>query len=192
MIFECVVTTLNLDGSVHISPMGPEVNEDWSEFELRPFAPSTTLDNLERTGAGVLHVFDRVLIFAEAVTGKPITDNQTRNAETVNGLILTSACRAIEFNVVHVDRSENRASIQCRSTKIHEMHPYSGMNRARNAIVEASVLASRIMFIPIETIEQQFDALKGIIERTGADQEVEAFAMLQAFVSDQRAEKDHA
>lgn len=191
MIFECVVTTLNPDGSVHISPMGPEVNKDWSEFELRPFAPSTTLENLERTGAGVLHVFDRVLIFAESITGKPITDNQTRNAEAVDGKILASACRAIEFKAVHIDRSENRASIQCRSTKIHEMHPYSGMNRARNAVIEAAVLASRIMFIPIETIQEQFDAVKGIVERTGDKEEIEAFAMLEAFVRDHKAETDH-
>ena len=188
MIFECIVTTLNEDGSLQISPMGPEVDRQWSGFELRPFAPSNTLENLDRKRAGVLHVFDTALIFAEAVCGIEISDRESSRADVVDGLILKNSCRAMEFEVVHLDRSENRASIQCRIVKVHEHRPYSGMNRARNAVVEASIAASRIMFIPIESIRQQLDGLERIVQRTGGSDEIKAFGMLQDFIDTRLAD----
>jgi uncharacterized protein len=178
MIFECIVTTINSDRSIQISPMGPEVNDLWTEFELRPFEPSKTLENLDRNRSGVIHIFDRALIFAEAVVNRPISSSDYRDAEKVDGMILNDSCRAFEFEVTSLHRAGNRASVQCRVVAEHNHRPYDGMNRARNAIVEASILASRIMFIPAETITDQFQMLKPIVQRTGSIEEVNAFQLL--------------
>ena len=48
MILEGIVTTLNEDDSVNISPMGPLVDETFSRFLLRPYQTSTTYKNLKR------------------------------------------------------------------------------------------------------------------------------------------------
>ena len=45
MILEAIVTTINEDGSTNISPMGPTVTADLSQFVLRPFDTSTTFAN---------------------------------------------------------------------------------------------------------------------------------------------------
>ena len=50
MILEGIVTTINADGTVNISPMGPIVDAALTRLELRPFQTSTTFQNLRRTG----------------------------------------------------------------------------------------------------------------------------------------------
>ena len=37
MILEGLVTTTGPDGTMHLAPMGPRVEPDWSRFLLRPF-----------------------------------------------------------------------------------------------------------------------------------------------------------
>jgi len=62
MINETIITTLNEDGSVHIAPMG--VRQEGELFVIAPFKPSTTLQNLERSGQAVINMTDDVRIFA--------------------------------------------------------------------------------------------------------------------------------
>ena len=53
-IFETVVTTCSLDGTVHIAPMG--VRYAGEEVVLKPFRPSRTLDNVLATRTAVLNL----------------------------------------------------------------------------------------------------------------------------------------
>ena len=71
MISEGIVTTINADGSVNISPMGPEVDASGERMVLKPYRTSTTYFNLKRTGQGVFHVTDDVELLAEAALGSP-------------------------------------------------------------------------------------------------------------------------
>ncbi len=71
MILEGILTTLNADGSLNVSPMGPRVDEELSEILLRPFQTSTTYRNLKRTRQGVFHVTDDVELLAQAALGTP-------------------------------------------------------------------------------------------------------------------------
>src|ERR671938_399513 len=66
MILEGLVTTTGPDGAMHLAPMGPRVEPDWSRFLLRPFPTSQTYRNLKARPQGVLHVTDDVLVLAEA------------------------------------------------------------------------------------------------------------------------------
>ena len=47
MIRECIVTTQNDEGSLHIAPLG--LIEDGAGWVIAPFRPSATLDNLRAT-----------------------------------------------------------------------------------------------------------------------------------------------
>ena len=67
MILEGVVTTINADGSVNISPMGPKVDDAMRQFVLRPYQTSTTYQNLKRTGEGIFHITDDVELIAHGV-----------------------------------------------------------------------------------------------------------------------------
>ena len=71
MILEGIVTTVNVDGSVNISPMGPIVDDLRIErLVLRPYQTSVTCQNLLRTRQGVFHVTDDVEIIARAAVDR--------------------------------------------------------------------------------------------------------------------------
>ena len=59
MIRECIVTTLNEEGRVHIAPLGLIAEE--GGWIIAPFRPSATLDNLRATPHAVANFIDDVL-----------------------------------------------------------------------------------------------------------------------------------
>jgi hypothetical protein len=67
-IFETVVTTCSPAGVVHVAPMGVRYRDEG--VVLKPFRPSTTLDNLITTRLAVLNIVDDVRIFAGCITGR--------------------------------------------------------------------------------------------------------------------------
>ena len=76
-IFETVVTTCSPAGVVHVAPMGVRYVDD--RVVLKPFRPSTTLDNILASGAAVLNLLTDVRVFAGCVTGRkawPTVDAQ--------------------------------------------------------------------------------------------------------------------
>ena len=68
MIYEAVVSTCNLDGTAHFSPMGYRVDGDM--VVLAPFLPSITLENLRRECSAVLNFTDDVSVIAGCLTGR--------------------------------------------------------------------------------------------------------------------------
>ena len=54
VIFETVVTTVAVDGTPHVAPMGVRYLDD--RVVLMPFKPSTTFENITATGHAVLNL----------------------------------------------------------------------------------------------------------------------------------------
>ena len=188
MILESIVTTSNADGSPNISPMGPRItpvpNGAFTRFELRPYDTSTTFANLKRDRQGVLHVDDNVELFASSAIGKIEPPNlpPLMQTETIQGHIIQSACRAYEFKVESIDETGPRMSLICEVVKIHRMRDFFGFNRAKHAVIEAAILATRIDFLPAQEIQQQFQQLQVIVEKTAGLAETRAFDHLNQFV----------
>ena len=189
MILESIVTTLNDDASVNISPMGPRILNPASDgsfetFELRPFDTSTTFANLKRDLAGVMHVDDNVDLFARAAIGK-ITGSDLPKlaaAKVINGQVIDTACRAYEFKVNFIDETGPRMSLNCEVVAVHRQRDFFGFNRAKHAVLEAAILATRLDFLPFEEIAQQFRRLKIIVDKTAGPVESKAFENLHQFV----------
>src|SRR6188768_4449317 len=91
LIAEGIVTTVNPDGSANISPMGPRVDRDFSHLMLRPYQTSTTYQNLKRTGEGVFHITDDVLLIAKAAIGELDPLPPLEPAKHVRGFVLKDA-----------------------------------------------------------------------------------------------------
>lgn len=182
MILEGVVTTLNPDGSPNIAPMGPRVGEGWEWFEFRPYRTSTTYSNLKREGEGVLHVTDDVLLIARAAIGL-LVEPKLRRAERVRGVIVEDACRYYEFRVERLDDREERTSIIARTVASGRIRDFFGLNRAKHAVIEAAILATRIQFLPIAEIQAQLRALGPLVEKTGGADDHAAFTILSEHVS---------
>ena len=114
MILEALVTTLNADQSVNVSPMGPLVDASMKEFTLRPYETSMTCQNLQRTRQGVLHVTDDVELLARAAINQLDPLPEMVAATAVEGSILVAACRWYAFEVVSLDDRDERVTMQCQ------------------------------------------------------------------------------
>jgi hypothetical protein len=182
MILEALVTTLNDDCSLHVAPMGPQVEPGMHRIVLRPFQTATTFHNLKERGQGVLHVTDDVELLARAAVGQIDPPPATLPAVSVEGHILSDACRWYAFRVCSLDESHERATIVANVVDRGTIRDFFGFNRAKHAVVEAAILATRTRFLPADEIRADFRRLAILVEKTGGPQEHRAFAFLQSYI----------
>ena len=182
MILEGIVTTRDAAGTVNVAPMGPIVDETMSTLRLRPFQTSQTYRNLKTVPCGVFHVVDDVLLLARAAVGLLTETPRTFAAQIVPGAVLAQACRWYEFQVEEFDDSRDRAEIVARVVHVGRLRDFFGFNRAKHAVLEAAILATRIHLIPREEILAEFARLKTLVDKTAGAEESEAFALLERFV----------
>jgi hypothetical protein len=183
MILEGIVTTLNADLTTNIAPMGPLVEPQLTSLILRPYRTSQTYQNLKRLGAGVFHVTDDVELLARAAVGAPLDDVALLPAEVVQGQILAGACRAYEFVVEDLDDASERTTIRCLVVQRRSLREFLGFNRAKHAVLEAAILATRIGILPDAQIRDEMRRLAVPVEKTAGEQERRAFAFLQAHLA---------
>jgi hypothetical protein len=183
MILEGIVTTVAADGALNIAPMGPHVGDGMRRFLLRPFRTAQTYRNLRAHGEGVLHVTDDVLLLARAALGPVEPPPAVFPAERVRGHVLKDACRYYEFRVACLDEREERVRIEAEVVHAGRLRDFFGFNRAKHAVVEAAILATRTDFLPLEDIEAEYLRLAVIVDKTGGPQEHQALALLRTHVA---------
>lgn len=190
LILEGIVTTISPDGSVNISPMGPRVDTPLTRLVLRPYQTSTTYRNLKRTGQGVFHVTDDVELLAQAAVGQPDPLPPLEPAGVVEGQIISSACRWYAFRVQSLDDREERTEIVCEVVGSGTLRDFFGFNRAKHAVLEAAILATRTDFLPAGEILAELDRLRVLVEKTGGPAEQRAYDGLHTVVRNRLAAKD--
>jgi len=174
MINETIITTLNEDGSVHISPMG--IRKEDGFYIIAPFKPSTTLANLQRSKQAVINLTDDVRIFAGCLTGR--YDWPTTTTTVISGQRLKNALSHVEVEVDRCEEDVVRPKFFC-SVKCEEIHQaFTGLNRAKAAVLEAAILVSRLHMLPAEKIDTEIKYLKIAIDKTAGDEELEAWGWL--------------
>jgi hypothetical protein len=190
MIVECLVTTQTASGELNVAPMGPRFPNpfDWSAplggmFRLSPFEPSRTLQNLQSTRVGVLNFTDNVLMLAQmALKSEPIQWPQCRPAKRVPGQCLQDAARCWEFEVVALINDGPRWHCDCRIVNVIEQRPMVVFNRAMHAVIEATILATRIGIVPDELIRQQINALTPLVEKTAGPEQWAAWNWVEQWI----------
>jgi uncharacterized protein len=183
MILEGIVTTLNADGGVNIAPMGPRVDAIMRQIILRPFATATTYRNLKRTGEGVLHVTDDVELLARAAIGPLQPLPELTPAEGVAGFRLADTCRWYSFRVLEIDDQAERTTLLAEVVASGRVRDFFGFNRAKHAVLEAAILATRRHLLPADEIAADFVRLKVLVDKTGGPQEHRAFNLLADYVA---------
>jgi hypothetical protein len=192
VILEGIVTTVSPAGEVNIAPMGPRVDADMRRFLLRPFPTSQTYRNLKAHGEGVLHVTDDVLLLARAALGRVEPPPALIPAARVGGFVLGDCCRFYEFRVRSMDESEERVRIEGEVVHAGRLRDFFGFNRAKHAVVEAAILATRTDFLPLDEIEAEYRKLAVLVDKTGGEQEHSAFALLRQHVEGVRHQRREA
>lgn len=188
MILESLVTTISSSGEVNIAPMGPVVTPSLDQFTLRPFRPSTTHDNLFQTRAAVIHVSDDVTLFARAVMGTLAPPPATFPIFDGRFAVLQDCCRYFAIEVQQWIDDDLRPTLHCRVIHSEEVRPFFGFNRAKHAIIESAILATRTHLIPPAEIISQLAQLQSPVDKTACPEDAEAFADLKAFIARKLAE----
>ncbi len=178
MIVESIVTTLDSTGTPNFAPMGVEWGED--EIILKPFLDTTTFRNLRATGAAVINLTDDVTLFARAVIAE--ARFPTIPAERVPGVVLDAACSFREVTVRSIDATPPRARIVTMVVHRGVRREFIGFNRARHAVLEAAILATRTQLLPLEQIRAEFARLQVIVDKTAGPAERDAMALLTEYV----------
>jgi hypothetical protein len=184
MIYETVVTTMNADGSAHIAPFG--IRERDGLVIIAPFRPSSSLDNLLRTGRAVINLTDDVRVFAGALTGR--RDWPVRNAVKIEGFVLEVALAHRELELADIKEDAVRPELSFRVVHEATHAPFRGFNRAQAAVLEAAVLVSRLSMLPAEKIAAEMAYLTIAIEKTAGEREMQAWSWLLERIDNYNAE----
>ncbi len=184
MIIETIITTRATDSQVNCAPMGVEWGE--TEIVVKPFLETTTFRNLSATGSAVINLTDDVMLFAVGATSTAVFP--TGPAVKVNGVVLEAACSWRELEVVSIDATPPRSSIVTRIVHHGFRREFLGFNRARHAVLEAAIFATRLHLIPAETIRAEFERLQIIVDKTAGPREQEAMEYLARWVVERTGE----
>jgi hypothetical protein len=180
LIIECIVTTVGEDGVVNVAPMGVEWGDE--EIVLKPFLETATYRNVVATGRAVVNLTDDVRIFAQAAISNP--QPPTKPAVAGAGAVLADCCSWRELTVTSLDSTPPRARIVTRVAHRGFAREFIGFNRARHAVLEAAIYATRVHLLPHDLIDSELQRLQTIVDKTAAPAEHEAMDLLTAFVRD--------
>ena len=178
-IIETVTTTINPDGTVNCAAMGVEWGEEI--IVIKPYRPTRTLRNLRATGAAVVNLTDDILLFAQAALGDP--HPPTRPTAAIDGAVLADACSWREVTVDAIDESGPRARVTTRVVGRGVGREFLGFNRARHAVLEASIIASRASLLPAGEIRAELERLQVLVDKTAGPREREAMEIVRRHVS---------
>jgi hypothetical protein len=178
VIIETIVTTVAADGAVNCAPMGVEWGDD--TIVLKPFLETATYRNVMATRAAVVNVIDDVRVFARAAISNPHYD--TGPATVVRGVVLADCCSWRELEVLTVDSTPPRSRIEATVVHRGTRREFIGFNRARHAVLEAAIYATRVHMLPRAFIDSELARLQVIVDKTAGPHELEAMELLTTHI----------
>ena len=178
MIIESIVTTVDANGSINFAPMGVEWGEE--TIVLKPFLETTTFRNLSATGVAVVNLTDDAMLFAQGAISSP--QFPFIPATIVKGAVLEAACSWRELRVVTIDATPPRSRIEAQVVHRGTRREFIGFNRARHAVLEAAILATRTHLLPAERIREEYARLQVVVDKTAGPREREAMDLLTQYV----------
>lgn len=158
---------------------------EWGEKELviKPFRGTRTLRNLRARSEAVVHVTDDILLFTEAALDDPRPP--IGPAAVVRGAVIGDACSWREVRVLAIDEiDEGRPRARVLTQVVHRGRgrEFLGFNRASAAVLEASILASRIRILPAAEIAADLDRLQAAVDKTAGPREHAAMEFVREHV----------
>jgi uncharacterized protein len=174
VIIETIVTSVGDDGAVNCAPMGVEWGDE--TIVLKPFIETATYRNLIATRAAVVNLTDDVRVFANAAISNP--EYPTTAAIKVRGVVLAGCCSWREVEVRAIDSTPPRSRIDTQIVHRGFQREFIGFNRARHAVLEAAIYATRLHLLERAFIEGEMARLQTIVDKTAGPHERAAMALL--------------
>jgi uncharacterized protein len=180
LIIEGLLTTTTASGAPHVAPMGPVVNVELTDWTLRPFVSSTTFKLLRAHPTAVFHVIDDVLPVVQAALGMQVEAEFEQHAS--GNWIMADCCHWFQLQVVDWDVSSERSVAKAKVIERGVKRPFWGWNRAKHAVLEATILATRLHLADRHAIADDLATLKRAVEKTAGEREWTAWNLVQEFI----------
>jgi hypothetical protein len=119
-------------------------------------------------------------LLANAAIGAVDVFPPVRAATRIRGYVLVDSCRHFEFVVKSMDTTSERVSIEAEVVHTGKTRDFFGFNRAKHAVVEAAILATRLHILPLAEVAAEFKKLRVIVGKTGGPAEHTAMDLLEA------------
>jgi len=174
MIFETIVSTLNSQGDVHVTPFGIQIQDGL--VVISPYKPSATLENILATQHAVMNLTDDVRIFAGALTRRQAW-SLTPAVKTA-GYRLTETLAHKELKLVKINDDVIRPQLFLEVIHEEQHQPFMGFNRAQAAVIELAVLASRLNMLAKEKVLSEMQYLQIAVDKTAGERELQAWGWL--------------
>lgn len=183
MIIETIVSTLDESGAPNFAPMGVVLNRDF--ITVRPFRNTRTCRNLTAGGYAVVNFTDDALAFVQSGLYHAVLPNFPATA--VPGVVFRETCSWQEIALVSETGAPERPELTCRV--LHKgLQKEFHLCRASNAIIEAAILATRLDISDPEFIDNRMVQYWEIVDKTGGDNEIKAFQLIQDYIRNRRSD----
>ena len=174
MIFETIICTVDIENNPHITPFGVHFEDE--NIIISPYKPSNTLNNILATKFAVMNMTDDVRVFAGALTGHTNWSLLPVNVHAGYRLADCLAHTVLQLIAVRDDETRPQLVMQAVCSENHQS--FQGFNRAQAAVVELSILASRLDKLPKDKVMTEKAYLQIAIDKTAGERELEAWAWL--------------
>lgn len=179
MIIETIVSSVSAAGELNFAPMGFTPLSEKAGL-MRLFKGSHTFDNLKGQGVGVINIVDDVLLFVETAlySARPPSLPATK----VEAPLLKGATTCYEFKVTDFKDKKDPAAVSVEILACHNRRYFTGYCRASFAVLEATILATRLEFIDTTKIEAGLKYFAEVVKKTGGKGEKKAFDLVEKFI----------
>ncbi len=178
MIIETIFSTQDSSGQPNFAPMGINLGE--GEIIVRPFRNTQTCRNLLATGYGVLNLTDDVLAYVQSALYDVVLPHF--KSYVVPGIVFQGTCSWREVEMIAQSGSLDRSEIRCREIYRGQQRDFLGFCRASNAVIEATILATRIHLNPHNDILRDMERYEQIVKKTGDEKEQFAFQQILNYI----------
>jgi len=147
---------------------------------ISPYIPSTTLNNLKETGNASINYTDDASFFVKCILGKK--NFEKKKCSKINSYFLKEALAHDEVIVESIKENKVRPIFKCKIINKEEHKRFEGFNRARNSLIEACILASRVKILKKKQILKELENLKISVEKTAGIKERKSWNLISRFI----------
>tara|TARA_B100001027_G_scaffold201100_1_gene160904 strand:+ start:103 stop:669 length:567 start_codon:yes stop_codon:yes gene_type:complete len=178
MILETLICSTNFNEEVNVAPFGIQKKKDI--VVISPYLPSKTHENLLQNKFATVNHTDDAGLFVNCFLKKK--KFKLAKCQLIDSFFLKDALSYHEIEVIDYKKDKLRPSFFCKSLFFKNSAPFLGFNRARNALLEACILASRIKILKKDKIDQELNYLSTAIEKTSGPKEISLWRDINIFI----------
>jgi uncharacterized protein len=178
LLIETIFSTQDSSGQPNFAPMG--INLSDGEIIVRPFRNTQTYRNILATGYGVVNLTDDVLAYVQSALFNVLLPHF--KAQEVPGIVFQRTCSWREVKVISHNDTLDRSEVRCQEIYRGRQSDFLGFCRASNAVIEATILATRVNLYTQEDVLKDLDRYDQIIKKTGGIKEQDAFQQIRDYI----------